>query len=135
MGLVFRAAFFLGGMLALTSLLPVASFAQPGAVGLANGVCRDDVDRFCADVKGQRGEVPKCLRAKSAELGPDCRQELEERDARFEMRLARIEEACPSDLEKFCAGEPDFEKAPCLRKHHADLSEGCRAAVQAPKTE
>lgn len=134
MRFVLRAAFFVGAMLALTSLIPVASFAQ-GAVGLANGVCRDDVDRLCADVKGQRGAVPKCLRAKASELGPDCLQELEERDARFNMRLGRVEEACPSDLEKHCAGEPDFEKVGCLRKHHADLSEGCRAAVQAPKTE
>jgi len=134
MSLVFRAAFFLGAMLALTSMIPVASFAQ-GAAGLANGVCREDVDRLCADVKGQRGEVPKCLRAKSSELGPDCLQELEERDARFNMRLARVEGACPSDLEKYCAGEPDFDKVPCLRKHHADLSEDCRAVIQAPKTE
>ena len=34
-----------------------------------------------------------------------------------------------------CASEPDFEKVPCLRKHHADLSEGCSAAFPAPKTE
>jgi len=134
MNTVFRAAFFFSATLALTSLLPAISFAQAG-LGLANGVCREDVARLCADVKGQRGAVPKCLHAKVAELDSDCRQELEDRDARLNERIAIAESACPAELEKFCSAEPDFEKVPCLRKHHAELSEGCRAVVPVPKTE
>jgi len=134
MHLVFRTAFFLSVLFALSSLVPSASFGQAG-LGLANGVCRDDVNRFCADAKGKRGEVPKCLRAKVDELDSDCRQELEDRDARLAERIAIAESACPTELQKFCTDEPDYNKVPCLRKHEAELSEGCRAVMPAPKTE
>jgi hypothetical protein len=138
MRLVFRAAFFLAAMLAITSLIPSAGFAQTEAVpspGLANGPCADDVNRFCADVKGKRGEVPACLRAKSSELTAECRQEVEDRDARIAQRVAIAESECSAELTKFCAGKPDYEKVKCLRGHFDELSEGCQLVVPEPRTE
>ena len=130
MRLVIRSACAIALALAVTSLA-TASFAQGG---LSNSVCREDVDRLCADVKGTRGAVAECLRSKSAELDPDCRQELEERKARLAERLAIAESACQPELEKFCAGEPEIAKVPCLRKQHANLSDGCRAVIPPRKS-
>ncbi len=129
-----RAAAFAGACFILLSLPASPALAQ-GPGGLANGVCREDVEKLCSEARGVRGAVPTCLRSHLAELDPDCKLELEGRDARLRERLDIADAACPDELKNFCADQPDYEKIPCLRKRHGQLSEGCRAVIPAPKAE
>ena len=40
----------------------------------AREACDADIQKFCADVKGGKGRIMKCLKKHSAELSPACKE-------------------------------------------------------------
>ena len=39
-------------------------------------VCRDDVDIFCHDVKGEKGSIIRCLKENTSELSTECQESM-----------------------------------------------------------
>ena len=51
----------------------------PTGAALAKNPCKDDRDKFCADVKAAGGKVAECLEQHVKELSPDCKEKLAEK--------------------------------------------------------
>ena len=50
-------------------------------------------------------------------------------------RGAKIRAACEADIAKLCPGlDPGRPTFQCVRQHHDDLSDGCKAAVDAARS-
>jgi len=45
-------------------------------------VCKDDVVKFCKDMKPGGGSIMRCLKEHEAELSPACREQMEKRQAK-----------------------------------------------------
>ncbi len=75
------------GALVSAILVPAATFAQgaspaPGGGGgefaKVREACRNDIARFCGDVKPGGGRVRECLKAHAAELSDGCKAAIKE---------------------------------------------------------
>jgi len=54
--------------------------------------------------------------------------------AERQARGAKIRAACQADMAKLCPGlEPGRPTFQCIRQHHDDLSDGCKAALDAAR--
>jgi malate/lactate dehydrogenase len=42
----------------------------------AQDVCKNDLDRFCKDVKPGGGRIVKCMKAHQNELSPECKEKM-----------------------------------------------------------
>ena len=43
---------------------------------------------------------------------------------------AKMMEQCGADLKKFCDGKTGSDRGQCMRDHAAEMSDGCKAAMQ-----
>lgn len=43
---------------------------------------------------------------------------------------AKMMEQCGADMKKFCDGKEGQERGMCMREHAAEMSDGCKAAMQ-----
>jgi hypothetical protein len=115
------------------SLLLVATGSA--AMALPANPCRADVARLCADVTPGEGRVRDCLRAHAKELSPRCRTWFRTRVTSPDAgRLdAKGMSACRGDVARFCQGIPSGggRWRRCLQDRAAELSEGCRAMLDA----
>ena len=60
------------------ALITIA-FLLPTGVALAKNPCKDDRDKFCADVKAAGGKVAECLEQHLKELSAECKEKLTEK--------------------------------------------------------
>jgi hypothetical protein len=111
-----------------------SSFAQqPAQKGGKAGerVCREDVKKFCSNVRPGGGRIYNCLTSHDAELAPACREQL----AAAKARVEEFAKACKSDADKYCKSIPPGggRILSCLKGREADLTAACKAEFQRAK--
>ncbi len=95
-------------------------------------VCKSDVEKFCADKKGEKGAISACLEEHKDELTSECQTFHEKRQQHRE-----LVDACESDLKKFCPrgkhkGDGKSPRA-CLLEHKEELSSTCQDKLKSFK--
>jgi hypothetical protein len=102
---------------------------QSAAEGSAKskGACKQDVEKLCKDVKPGEGRMLSCLKEHQKEVSPKCAGHLKQ----VQQGMKQLSAACEPDVEKYCFDAPIGKggMASCLKKHSADLSPDCKAAV------
>lgn len=96
------------------------SFAEGGRA------CKEDVQKFCKDIKHGGGLVVKCLKQHESELSDACKGHKQKMTEH--MKVTR--EACKEDIEKFCKDIPKkhgFMKE-CFKTHINEFSQSCKEA-------
>src|SRR5512144_2398168 len=76
----------------------VFALASPAAVRAAQGACKDDVQKFCADAKGDKKKVAACLKEHQAELSPACQEHI----ASMKKSAEHVQKQCKGDVQKLC---------------------------------
>jgi hypothetical protein len=99
--------------------------------GAQQGACKEDLDKLCKDVTPGEGRMLECLKSHQAEVSPKCSSHLKQ----VQQQLKEVSAACEPDVEKFCWEAPIGKGglASCLKKHSAELSPECKAAVTKAK--
>jgi hypothetical protein len=119
-------------------LFALALVFSPLAFAEESEPCREDIKKFCGDVKPGAGAVIKCMKEHINELSPACREKIakgkekmEERRAAKKEKRSIAREACADDMKKLCGDvEPGKGgKLHCLKEKKAELSEGCRESL------
>jgi hypothetical protein len=122
------------GRLILTGFaaaLTVLISNPPAPAADAQRPCKDDIAKFCKDVRG-RESIQKCLREHGSELSAGCKGRMEAGKGIFAKSGAANDpffKACEADQKKFCAGVAvgKGRVRRCLRGHLAELSAECKA--------
>lgn len=111
--------------LTLFTIILTASYAS------AEGPCDEDLKEYCADVKGGEGRRAVCLWKHRYELSDSCKEQIEADRS----RAKGAEEACNSDIEKYCKDvEPgEGRVAACLVANQDKLSMACHKVVRVTK--
>jgi hypothetical protein len=107
--------------------LGLALVPAPAPAQEAENVCTKDIERLCPDMKPGR-RLRKCVQEKQAELSPECKTFMEERES----RRKAFQEACADDVRTFCAntqgGHGRVRR--CLEGRGDQVSPECRSALQ-----
>ncbi len=113
----FVAAMFLG----------VTSVAQSQEVN-KTGPCKDDIEKFCKDVKPGQGRMLECMREHENRLSQSCKDHIAEAGE----KALGFAKACKGDINKFCQDiKPGRGRIiNCLRQHESELSVDCNAFFQ-----
>lgn len=98
-------------------------------------LCRDDVQKFCKDIKPGDARIMHCLKEHHDQLSPACKAKgTEMREKMQEMRKEMGDDlmggqhgACKADMEKFCKDVKPGEGRvmECMKSHKSELSKGC----------
>ncbi len=93
------------------------------------GACREDIEKFCKDVKPGEGRIVKCMKEHENELSPGCKANL----AEMKRKVEEAREECKDDVARFCADvKPGGGRIiHCLKEHENDLSPQCKARFEA----
>lgn len=88
--------------------------------------CKEDIQKFCKDVKPGGGAIIKCLKSHESELSASCKG----KQAEMKEHMKEVHEACKGDVEKLCKDVKPGEGRirDCLKAHEAEISAGCKAA-------
>ncbi|MEK6770213.1 MAG: cysteine rich repeat-containing protein [Pseudomonadota bacterium] len=118
-------------VLVVTPLLFVAQVQaeDPPAAEPKKGVCKEEIKKFCADVKPGGGRVHQCLNKHENELSQACRDARTAGKEKAKQRAKERHDACAGDVKKLCADvQPgDGRIHACLKKNRDQVSEACRA--------
>lgn len=89
------------------------------------GPCKDDVEKFCKDIKPGGGRIWACLKSHESELTAACT----ERMAQSREKGKEFVKACSADAKKLCKGIPRGKGrvVSCLKSHEAELDAPCKA--------
>ncbi len=100
----------------LISIFPVYSL-------IPNGICKNDREKFCKDVKPGEGRVFECLVNNLDQLSDPCKSKIQKKKAELDL----FKENCGSDIEKFCPNTPIGKGRiqSCLAKNKDQLSSKC----------
>ncbi|GFR46876.1 hypothetical protein Agub_g8517 [Astrephomene gubernaculifera] len=98
--------------------------------------CRDDVQKFCAEVESGEGRMHECLRAHRTELSDSCRREellLEEQEAEnVELRPGLLR-TCRNERRAFCSavspGQARVFRCLAEKMSDPDFGEPCRQEI------
>jgi len=87
--------------------------------------CREEIEKFCKDVKPGGGRVDQCLRKHEADVSPECK----EARLKLKEKVRGALDACVPDVQKFCSGVAGGKAriARCMKEHEEELSPECRA--------
>ena len=106
--------------------LGIASAAQSQEVN-KTGPCKDDIEKFCKDVRPEQGRILKCMREHENELSQACKEHVSA--AREKAR--DFMKACKNDINKYCQDtRPGGRIINCLKRHETELSADCNAFFQ-----
>jgi len=97
--------------------------AHPGAEHRNAGPCRDDMKKYCGDIKPGDGRMKHCVEENQSKFTPACQQDM----AKHRERAEAKHKACEPDMQKFCKDiKPgDGRMVQCLGQHRAELSPAC----------
>ncbi len=111
--------------------LMLISFTLVSEVSAKGGVCKEDREKFCKDIKPGEGRIYECLVQHLNELSFDCKNRIEERKKHWD----EFQTACSSDLKKLCPGvKPGRGKVQsCLARNKKNLSETCKNYIKDKK--
>ena len=109
----------------------MAAFFTTAAAAAKHGPCKEDVQKLCKDVQPGEGRIMACLKEHEAEVSPKCAGNIKQ----AQQAMKQLSAACEADVEKYCFDTPIGKGgiASCLKKHAADLSPDCKAAVSKAK--
>jgi len=120
-------------VLALAVAFAVPSHAaesgEPEGHGAGHGAaCRDDMKKFCKDIKPGEGRMMECMKSHEAELSSGCKSMMASKKEHMKERMHSAHEACKPDVEKFCKDiEPGKGRImECLKSHESELSAACK---------
>jgi hypothetical protein len=101
-------------------------FADPGP-------CKQDIQKFCKDVKPGGGRLIECLKTHENELSAACK----EKRSQLKEGLKGVHEACKQDVEKFCGQtHPGGGRVvECLKAHENEISSQCKIEREKLKSE
>jgi hypothetical protein len=98
--------------------------------GVARGAtpCRDDIDKFCADVPIGGGRIQECLKNHEKDLSPECAG----RHENLEKEMGRLVAICRYDISFLCSDvSPGRGRvARCLERHRSELSPVCKDQLE-----
>jgi hypothetical protein len=101
------------------------------AADVLSGPCKQDVMRYCKDVKPGSGRTLRCIKRNEERLSPECKAHRELKKMEIRQRML----ACQPDAEKLCKdlrpGRGRIHK--CLKRHEDELSPACLAEVERVK--
>jgi hypothetical protein len=123
---LWKAMALVAPLAAALSLAPEPAHAQRGA-----GPCREDIQKFCANVQPGAGRFRDCLQQHEKDLTPACQQHLTQMKA----KAATWKQACEGDAQKYCSGiSPTRGRlVRCLREHQKELSQPCKDQLAQPR--
>jgi hypothetical protein len=93
-----------------------------------NGPCKEDMAKYCKDVKPGEGRIIKCMKEHEKDLSPGCKAKIAEmKEKRHEAR-----EECKDDVVRFCGNVKPGEGRiiHCLKEHENDLTPQCKAKLE-----
>ena len=125
--------FFIVLMIAL-AWMGVATADHEGPKGHGGGACKDDVKKFCKDVKPDgKGAIMECMKSHAAELSAGCKAQHEKMMAMFG-KMKELETACASDIKVLCPNEGDRKTMHCLHENGDKVKDaGCKTKLEAMK--
>jgi ElaB/YqjD/DUF883 family membrane-anchored ribosome-binding protein len=97
--------------------------------------CKGDVEQYCKDAQPGHGRIGKCLKENEAKLSQACKDQMAQMHGRREQmqkRMHEMMEACTGDADQYCKDiHPGGGRLlKCLKQNEAQLSEGCKSALQ-----
>lgn len=95
------------------------------------GPCREDVEKFCKDVKPGGGAIIRCLKENQDKLSQTCK----DHHASMKEYRKEIKEACHEDAKKLCGDKKGKEKMACMKENKDKVSESCKKQWQEMKEE
>jgi len=107
-------------------IVGMALHAVPSPATAQSRACADDVQKFCADVKGGGGRFLKCLKAHEADLSAACKAQMQT----LKSQRGKRWQACRSDVGKFCKDTRGGARMRCLQAHQSELSPDCKSQIQ-----
>jgi len=119
----------------LSTFLVIAGFAQFSYAEEGIELCREDVQKFCKDIKPGEARIMRCLKEHHDQLSPACKAKGTEMSEKMkEMRkemgaeMKESTEACKADREKFCKDVKMGEGRimDCMMSHKEELSPACK---------
>ncbi len=104
--------------LVLGMMVAAPAFAE------SSGACREDIAKYCADVKGGRGRIIACLKANHDRLSPGCQAA----GAELKKTVAEGRAACETDIKTYCQDiKPGGGRIiACLKSNKDRLSQPCK---------
>ena len=95
------------------------------------GPCREDIKKFCADVKPGQGAIMRCLRSNQEKLSAACKEKGQHARAKMREHMKDVKDACAEDFKKFCGEtKPGHgRKKECMRAHRDHFSAACKAQL------
>lgn len=102
--------------------------------GRLAGACKDDVKKFCGDVKPGGGAIRDCLKQHQADLSQACKDNIAEAKKKFKEKAEEVKAACKQDLQTYCANVTPGEgrEIACLRAYSDKVSAGCKEKLPKP---
>lgn len=111
------------------ALLALSLCLTPGLARAERGEhpCRDDIQKFCADVQPGGGRYLECLQKHATDLSPVC----QERVKRKQAAIDRLKQVCQPDMQKLCSDVPPGEGSMlgCLHQHRDQVSQDCKDQI------
>lgn len=114
-------------VLSLVLLLLSGQFFAVNAHAFQNGVCRQDVNRYCSNVQLGGGRLTACMYENAPKLEPLCRIEIL---AAWE-QLSTFKKACAKDVARLCGNvAPGHGRVySCLKMSRGSVSVACKAKL------
>jgi len=111
----------------MVMFLGIVSFAQSQEVN-KTGPCKDDIEKFCKDVKPGQGRILKCIKEHEKELSQVCKDHV----SAAREKAQGFMQACKGDIGKYCQDiKPGRGRIiNCLRQHESELSADCKVIMQ-----
>ncbi len=90
----------------------------------AKGKCKEDIKKFCPDVKKGEGRIFECLNQNYDQLSDTCKQKISKTREKWQM----FKENCGKDLDQFCPNTiPGKGRIrACLAKNKDQITEQCK---------
>ncbi len=121
-------------MVAALLLSVPGAWAQQEIVDEVMAACAMEIETYCSQVTPGEGRLLACAYAHEDKLSGGCSWAIYKGVAELEAFVDAVVEvatACESDLMEFCADVElgEGQVATCLLEHKAEVSEGCRMAM------
>jgi hypothetical protein len=115
-------------------LTGMGAWAQDDIVAGVLEACQPEIEAYCSQVTPGEGRLLACFYAHGDKISARCEYALYEGAAALEQfanALTYVATACHDDLIKHCAEVElgEGRVSTCLLEHKADVTEGCRQAI------
>jgi len=121
---------FLFALVLMTTFsVPLVAAEAPG--GSRSSVCREDIQKYCAQVEPGEGRLAHCMRENVSKFSPACQADMQKHEQTATKKRDELRASCKGDAEKFCKDKADGRGGVmhCLRAHKKQLSEDCRKSL------